>query len=98
MELMMRNDLRAPPMVLRVVNLKLPSKDFLSLIECHCILSTAKNIISISCLEKMGYTLIIKDKHYYIYFRSELVTMTALFNSIYLIDVSSYNLLIDVNL
>ena len=92
MELSMRNDLRAPPMVLRVVNLELPSRDFLHLKECHCILSIAKNIISISCLEKMGYTLIIKDKRYSIYFRSELVTMTPFFNSIYLIDVSSYNL------
>ena len=85
-------------MVLGVVNLKLPSGDYLYLEECHYVPSIVKNIISISCLDKMGYTLIIKDKCCYIYFESKLVDTAPLVNGLYLIDVFSYNLQIDVAL
>ena len=76
-------------MVSRVVNLKLPSEDCLSLEECHYVHSIVKNIISVSCLDKIGYTLIIKDKYCSIYLGSKLPSMTPLVNGLYLIDVSS---------
>ena len=46
----------------------------------------------------MGYTLIIKDKCCSIYLGSKLVVTTPLVNGLYLIDVSSYNLQMDVAL
>ena len=58
-ELRIGNGARVAAMALGVVNLKLPSGDYLSLEECHYVPSIVKNIISVSCLDKMGYTLII---------------------------------------
>ena len=78
-------------MALRIVNVKLPSRDCLSLEECHYVPSIVKNIILISFLDKMGYTLIMTDKCCSIYLGSKLVTMTPLVNGLYLTDVSSYN-------
>ena len=80
------------------MNLKLPSGDYLSLEECHCVPSIGKNIISVSCLDKMGYTLIIKNKCCSIYLGSKLVVSTPLVNGLYVIDVSYYNLQMDVAL
>ena len=97
-ELRMGNDARVAAMTLGVVNLKLPSKDYIYLEECHYVPSIVKNIISVSCLEKMGYTLIIKDKCCFIYLGSKLVIAAPLVNGLYLIDVSSYNLQMDVAL
>ena len=94
----MGNDARVAAVALGVVNLKLPSGDYLSLEECHYVPSIVKNIISVSCLDKMGYTLIIKDKCCSIYLGSKLVTTAPLVNGLYMIDVSSYNLPMDVTL
>ena len=46
----------------------------------------------------MGYPLIIKDKCCSIYWGSKLVATAPLVNGLYLIDVSSYNLQMDVAL
>ena len=97
-ELRIGNNARVAAVALGVVNLKLPSGDYLSLKECHYIPSIVKNIISVSCLDKMGYTLIIKDKCCSIYLRSKLFVTTPLVNTLYLIDFSSYNLQMDVAL
>ena len=97
-ELKMRNDPRVSIVALGVVNLKLPFRDYLSLEECHYVTSIVKNTISVSCLEKMGYNLIIKDKCCSIYLGSKLVATALLVNGLYLINVSSYNLQMDVAL
>ena len=97
-ELRMGNVARVAAVALGVVNLKLPSGDYLSLEESHYVPSIGKNIISVSCLDKMGYTLIIKDKCCSIYLGSKLVVTAPLVNGLYLIDVSSYNLQMDVAL
>ena len=94
----MGNGKRVVDVVLGVVNLKLPSRDYLSLEECHYVPSIVKNIISVSCLDKMGYTLMIKNQCCSIYLGSKLVSMAPLVNGLYLIDVSSYNLQMDVAL
>ena len=46
----------------------------------------------------MGYTLITKDRYSSVYLGSELVVTTPLVNGLYLIDISSYNLQMDVAL
>ena len=46
----------------------------------------------------MGYTLIIKDKCCSIYLGSKLVATAPLVNALYLIDIYSYNLQMDVAL
>ena len=46
-----------------VVNLKLPSGDCISLKnKCYCVPIIVTKIISVFCLDKMLYTLIVKDK------------------------------------
>ena len=97
-ELRIGNGARAVVVALGVVNLKLPSGDCLSLEECHYVPSIFKNIISLSSLDKIGYTLIIKEKYCSIYLGSKLVSMTSLVNGLCLNDVSSYNLQMDVTL
>ena len=88
----MGNNTRVAAVALGVVNLKLPSRDYLSLEECNYVPSIVKNIISVSCLDKMVYTLITKDKYCSIYLGSKLVATAPLVNCLYLIVVSSYNL------
>ena len=94
----MGNGARVVAMALGVMNLKLPSKVCFSLKECPYGPSIVKNIISISCLDKMGYTLIVEDKCCSIYLRSKLVATNPLVNGLYLINVSSNNPKIDVAL
>ena len=95
-ELRMENGARVVAIALGFVNLKLLFKDFISLEECHYVPCIVNNIISVSCLDKMGYTLIIKDKCCSIYLGSKLVVTAPLVNGLYLIDVSSYNIQMDV--
>ena len=94
----MGNGARVATMALGVVNLNLPSGDYLYFEECYYVPSIVKNIISVSCLDKMGYTLILKDKCCSIYLGSKLVFTVPLVNGLYLIDVSFYNLQMDVAL
>ena len=97
-ELRMGNGAGVAALTLGVVNLKLSSGDYLSLEECYYVPSIVKNIISVSCLDKMRYTLIIRDKCCSVYLGSKLVVTAPLVNGLYLIDVSYYNLQIDVAL
>ena len=85
-ELRRENNARVDVVALGVVNLKLLSIDYLSLKECHYILNIVKNIISVSCSDKMGYTLIIKDKCCSIYLGSKLVVIEPLVNGLYIYD------------
>ena len=94
----MGNNARVDVVALGVVNLKLLSGDYLSLEEYHYVPTIDKNIISVSCSNKMGYTLIIKEKCYSIYLGSKLVATTPLVNCLYMIHVFSYNLQMDVAL
>ena len=52
-ELRMGYGARVAAVALGVMNLKLPSGDYLSLEECHYVSNIVKNIISVSCLDKM---------------------------------------------
>ena len=49
-------------------------------------------MILVSCLDKIGYALIITDTCCSIDLGSKLVDMTQVVNGFYLTDVSSYNL------
>ena len=51
-----------------------------------------------SCLHKMGYVLTFNNKCSSIYFGRKLVATTPLVNGLYMIDVSSCNLHVDVDL
>ena len=70
-ELRMGNGTRVVDVALGSVNLKLPSGDLLSLEECYNVPCIVKNIISMSCLDKMGYALTFKKNCYSIYFGSK---------------------------
>ena len=78
----MGNGARVAAVVLGVVNLKIPSEYYLFLEESHYVHSIVKNIILVSCLNKMGYTLIIKDKCCSIYSGSKLVATTPFVNGL----------------
>ena len=94
----MRNGARVFAVALGSVNLKLPSEDFLSLEECYYVPCIVKNIIPVSCLDKMGYALTFKNKCCSIYFGSKLIAITPLVSGLYMIDVSFYNLQVDIAL
>ena len=51
-----------------------------------------------SCLDKMCYLLTFKNKWCSIYFGSKLVATKTLVNGLYMIDVSSYNLQVNIAL
>ena len=91
MKLRMRNNLRVVFM-LGSMNLKLPFKNYIYLEECYYVISRVKNIISFSCLEKMGYTFTLKNQCCSIYFKSKSISSTSLVNGLCLVNVSSYNL------
>ena len=94
----MGNSARVVIIALGSVNLKLPSGDFISLEECYYVPCIVKNIILVSCLDKMGYALTFKNKCFSIYFGSKLVATTPLVNGLYMIDVYFYNLQVDIAL
>ena len=85
----MGNGARVVTVTLGVVNLKLSSGDCFSLEEHHYIPSIVKNIISVSCLDKMRYNLIIKDKCCSIYLGGKLVAMALLVSGLCMINISS---------
>ena len=66
-DMRMGNAARVVFVALGVVNLKLPSRDCLSLGECRYAPSIIKNNIIVSCLDKMGYNLIIKEVNRLLY-------------------------------
>ena len=92
MDLRLGNGTRVTAVVLDVVNLKLPSEDCVSLEECHYVPSIVKNTISVSCMDKMRYTLFFKNKCCSIHLGSKLVVMVLLVNGLYIINISSYYL------
>ena len=98
MELMVGNDARVIVVMLGVVNLKLSFRDYLSFEKYDYVPRRVRNVILVFCLDKMAYALNFNEKFYIIYFGSELVSTIPLVNSLYLIDVSSYNLQVDVAL
>jgi hypothetical protein len=66
----------------------LPSGLVLELNNCYCIPSLCKNIISSSCLEELdGYEMIIKNKHYSIYYNGIFYAHFEMENGLYVLDL-----------
>jgi hypothetical protein len=74
--------------VVDTFHLPLPSGLFLELNNCYCISALCKNIISSSYLEEVdGYEIIIKNKHYSIYYNGIFYTHCPLVNGLYVLDL-----------
>ena len=89
MALRMGNSARVVIFVLGILNLKLPSKGFcyhISFEECNYVPCILKNSTLNSYLDRMGYTLNIKNKCFSFHLESKLVAMTLLTSSLHLID------------
>jgi hypothetical protein len=69
-------------------HLPLPLGLVLELNNCYCISALCKNIISSSCLEKVdGYKIIIKNKHYSIYYNGIFYAHCPMVNGLYALDL-----------
>jgi hypothetical protein len=69
-------------------HLLLPSGLVLELNNCYCIPALYKNIISSSFLEEVdGYEIIIKNKHYSIYYNGIFYAHGLLVNGLYVLDL-----------
>ena len=75
-------------MAVGTYHLSLPSGLVLELNICYCIPALSKNIISSSCLEEVdGYEIVIKNKHYSIYYKDLLYGVCPLVNGLYVLDL-----------
>jgi hypothetical protein len=69
-------------------HLLLASELVLELNNCYCITALCKNIISSSCLEEGdGYEIIIKNKHYSIYYNDIFYAHCPLVNELHVLDL-----------
>ena len=74
--------------------LNLPTGLVLELDNCYYVPSITKNIISISCLDKKGFSFIIKDNCCSIYLNDMLYGIAQLINGLYVLnfDMPIYNI------
>jgi hypothetical protein len=71
----------------------LPSRLVLELNNCYCIAALCKNIISSSCLEEVdGYEIIIKNKHYSIYYNDIFYAHCPLVNGLYVLNLEDQSI------
>jgi hypothetical protein len=82
------NGAKVAVIVVSTFHLPLPSGLVLELNNCYYIPALCKNIISSSCLEEIdGYEIIIKNKHYSIYYNGIFYAHCPLVNGLYVLDL-----------
>ena len=79
-ELRLGNGAKVATPTVGTVNLKLPSGHMLSLNNCLYVPSLIKNIISVSCLDRAGYTLTIRNNCCSLYLGNKVVIYAAMVN------------------
>ena len=79
------------------VNLRLASKHSLVLDSCYYVPSIIRNIISVSCLTKLGHNFLFKNNSYSIYMNDEIIENRILTNGLFIVDIRSTIMNMDVN-
>ena len=97
MDLRIGNGARVATVAVGKVNLKLASRYNLVLDTCYYVPSIIKNIISISYLNKLGYSFLFKNNSCSIYMNDKIIKNEILTNSLFILDVRSTIMNMDVN-
>ena len=75
MDLRVGNGARVTALAVGTYYLLLPSRLVLELDNCYYVPTMSRNIISISCLDKVGFSFIIKNNTYSIYYGVSFIGM-----------------------
>ena len=86
MDLRVGNGARVAVLAVGTYNLSLPSGLGLCLEDCYYVPSLTKNIISISCLDKIGFEIIIKNNCCSFYLNNVFYGSAQLINGLYILD------------
>ena len=96
-DLRMNNGVKVVVVAMREVNLRLASGYSLVLDTCYYVPSIIKNIILVSCLNKLRYSFLFKNNSCSIYMNDEIIGNEILTNSLFILDVRSTIMNMDVN-
>ncbi|MCQ7222035.1 DDE-type integrase/transposase/recombinase [Salmonella enterica] len=93
-DLRVGNGARVAAVAVGTYLLSLPSGLVLELDECCYVPSITKNIISVSCLDKKGFSFIIKDNCCTVYLKDMFYCSAHLMNGLYILDMENpiYNI------
>ena len=91
----MGNGARVAALAVGIYTLSLPSGFILDVKDCYFVPALTKNIISISCLDLVGFTIITKNKSCSLYRADVFYGVGHLTNGLYILDIE--NLVFNVN-
>ena len=88
-DLRVGNGARVAALAVGIYTLSLPSRLILDLKDCYFVLALTKNIISISCLDLVGFTIITKNKSCSLYRADVFYGAGHLTNGLYILDLEN---------
>ena len=93
-DLRVGNGARVAAVAVGTYCLSLPSGLVLELVDCCYVPALTKNIISVSCLDKKGFSFIIKNKCCSVFLNDMFYCSAPLINGLYILDLESpiYNI------
>ena len=91
MDLRVGNGARVVALVVETYYLSLPSRLVLELDNCYYVPAMSRNIISISCLDMVGFSFIIKNNTCSIYYDDIFYRDTHLSNGLYILNHENPN-------
>jgi transposase InsO family protein len=94
LDLRVGNGAKVAALAVGTYSLDLPSGLVLELKDCYFVPAISRNIISISCLDKNGFSFVIKDKRCSVYLNEMFYCDAHIFNGLYILDLESsiYNI------
>ena len=95
--LRMGNGAKVVDIVVGEVNLRLASGNSLVLDTCYYVLFVIKNIISISCLNKLEYRFLFENNGCSILLNDEIIGKRIVKNGLFILDEKSTIMNVDVN-
>ena len=90
-DLWVGNGVRVTALVVRSYDITLPSGLVLSLKNCYYVPTMSRNIISISCLDKIGFEFIIRNNKCSIYYDDVFYGYTPRTHGLYVLDIEDTN-------
>ncbi|KAK2429799.1 secreted RxLR effector protein [Trifolium repens] len=93
-DLRVGNGARVAALAVGTYNLSLPSGLIIQLKNCYYVPAISRNIISVSCLDKFGFSFMIKNNCCSIYLNNILYANAQMYNGLYVLDLETpvYNI------
>ncbi|KAK2395944.1 secreted RxLR effector protein [Trifolium repens] len=93
-DLRVGNGARVAALAVGTYNLSLPSGLIIQLKNCYYVPAISRNIISVSCLDKFGFSFIIKNNCCSIYLNDIFYANAQMYNGLYVLDLETpvYNI------